>query len=245
MHENATDFDVLFAQAKASDTEAKALETSHFRNDCLYIVERLQSNVHLMPGLVCFVLLTIQQQFTWMERQVADVAKNGMRSRFLFGWKPDGYAYAQANKQALHKAARQAYQGEISLADLILEYLAVPGLGIVKASFLAQMSVGNGACLDTVNLQRLGMDQKAFVTPKGLKVESIRKRIKTYQAVCDAHGDSAYWWDIWCDTLASRQTIDTGKRNAIGEPILRRIAAFETGAHASLTHRLAVDGGIR
>lgn len=243
------DFDALFNLSSAQAAHEASLEAarpSHYKTDCLYVADRAQADPDLFPGIVAFVLLTIQQHFIGIPRAVADVAKHGTRSRFMFGSKPDGLTYARQNKRILHKAARACHAGNLDLAGLVQEYMGIPGLGIVKASFLAQLTVGQGACLDTVNMQRLGLAWNMFATSKArLSPSAIRARILSYQAVCNAHGTTQEFWDIWCDTLAARQEIPTGKFSKIdGMPIYRRIEAFKSGEAASAVHRLAVDGGI-
>lgn len=245
--DGADDFDAFTASSNSDhvDSVAAYRAQSHFYRDCLWIAEKLQGDINLMPGVVAFVLLTIQQQFTWMPQQVKDVAQFGTKSRFMFGWKPDGLEFARQNKRRLWQAASAVWHKESSLDDLILEYLSIPGLGIVKASFLAQLTVADGACLDTVNIQRLGLAADAFKTPKSLKIGALKARLLTYNATWRAHGDSAYWWDTWCDTLADRTEIDSGRTRKDGTRIFRNMMAFSSGAVASATHRLAVTGGIR
>ena len=241
------DIDALFASAQA-DAKAEQLTyeaTSHFHRDFRWIVAECQRDVQLFPGIVAFVLLTIRQQFTWMPLQVADVAKHGTKSRFMFGWKPEGFMYARAYASALHNIAVRGFNGDISLEDVILAYMDIPGLGVAKASFLVQMTIGDGACLDTVNIQRLGLAWDAFRTPKSLKSAALRAKIRSYNAVWQAHGNTTYWWDSWCEALTERKTINTGRYRSDGSEILRGIAAFPDAAAASAVHRLAITGGIR
>lgn len=233
MSDTAADFDSMFSAVKAESDQFEA--TRPFTKDCLWIVEHAQKSPDYFPGIASLVLLSIQQPFYSIARQVDDVAKNDYAAKSLWGWKSNGLHYVRANKRELWDAARACYAGNRSLDDLILDYLAVPGLGIVKASFLAQMTVGDGACLDTLNLRTLGLSESAFKTPKTLQVKTIRQRIAAYNATWRSVGNSAYWWDAWCDLVAQR----THNARGASHP------SAGQGAHAvSKIHRLAINGGI-
>lgn len=192
---------------------------SYFRRDCLQIVKYAQASPDGVADAACFTLLTIQQWLALVPRALDDVRKHGVDSRFAWGNKRKGIEFILANKRALWDDARRAWEGETSLDDLILAYLAIPGLGVVKASFLAQMTIGNGACLDMHNLRSMGLSESAFKTPKTLRVQSIRNRIKTYNAAWQAYGDSAYWWDMWCDAYAARAQAKSPHKYANGSEV--------------------------
>ena len=228
-----------------NDTAQCAVE-SHFARDCMWIVEQLaQRGPDALPGIAALVLLSIQQPFSQMPRQMASVAKEGIASPYLFGSKAEGLAYVQEHKRHLFRVVQACRAGKLSLEGLITEFLAIPGLGIAKTSFLAQMSVGDGACLDVLNLRRLGLNESAFKIGKGLGAPFVARRIQAYNAVWQSQGDSAYWWDTWCDGLAARQTIDTGRKRKDGTTIMRRIAGFADGAEVSALHRIAITEGVR
>lgn len=238
MSNDGSDFDSFFASAKAEADSFQA--TRPFTTDCLWIANQAQNSADVFPGIAALVSLSIQQPFWMLPRQVADVVKRDYASPFLWGHKAGSLHYVRANKRALHASARACYEGDKSLDDLILDYLAIPGLGIVKASFLAQMTVGDGACLDTLNLRTLGLREDAFKTPKTLQVKTIRARIAAYNATWRSVGDSAHWWDSWCDLVASRTHIDVGTTRR------RTIGSAGADVHAvSRLHRLAITGGIK
>lgn len=233
LDDGAADFDSFFAAAKADDT--RAMSSTHFARDCQWIVQQAQTSADTLPGIGALVLLSIRQPFYLMPMQMKSLARMDYKCPYLFGWKSDGLMYLRMNKRALHKAARACYEGDMSLDDLILEYLAVPGMGIVKASFFAQMTVGNGACLDTLNLRTLGLNETAFRLAKTLSVKTVRRRIASYNACWQSVGDSSYWWDSWCELVASRT------RNVRGYAI----QGFRSAADVSHSHRMAITGGIK
>ena len=239
MDDSASDFDSFFTTATAiSKADAQAVRTlGYYDRDCTWIAEQSLATPEAFPGIVAFVLLTIQQPFSQMADAMPDVAQHGTQSRYMWGFKPDGFRYARKNARELWQASRDFADGRKSLDDLILDYLAIPGLGIVKASFLAQLTVGEGACLDTHNLRSLGLALDAFKTPKTLTIATVRKRIATYNATWRRAGTSAYWWDSWCDGVGNRT------HNARGAKVN---GSFNGGgAEVSALHRLAITAGVR
>jgi hypothetical protein len=233
MLNDGADFDSMFASAQAESVQFESARP--FTTDCLWIVEQAQKSADTFPGIAALVLLSIRQPFYLMGRQVQDVAENDYASRYLFGWKSSGLHHVRANKRSLHYAAQACHGGDITLDELILEYLAIPGMGIVKASFLAQMTVGDGACMDTLNLRTLGLSETAFRLSKTLTVKTVKRRIAAYNAVWRSVGNSAHWWDSWCDLVASR----------IGNVRGYAIGSAGSSAHAvSKLHRIAITGGI-
>lgn len=197
---------------------------SHFARDCLPIAAACLDSPDMVARAGCFTLLTIQQWLALVPRAFDDVMVNGAESRFAWGNKRNGVAYVLANKTLLHRAVERFHDNN-DLDSLLLEYMAIPGLGIVKASFLAQLTVANGACLDVHNLRALGLDINIFKTPKTLKPEFIMKRLRTYNATWRAHGDSAFWWDSWCDAYAARAQAKS--------PI-----KYQNGSEVSRVHRV-------
>lgn len=151
----------------------------------------------IFRGAALVVILSIQQPWYSVPAQFADVQAVGSASRFLWGNKRKAWAFLMEHGERLASSIGGNHE------EAILTLLAVPGLGIVKASFLLQMLTGEGACLDLHNLDRLGLSRDAFKTPKTLKVETVRARIATYCATWRAHGTSRHWWDSWCAHVAT------------------------------------------
>jgi hypothetical protein len=201
------------------------MSQSYWQADCLPIVDAAQDSAENWARVATFVILTIRQMFFLMPAQMQDVLSNGRDAIALFGFKQNGYDFIQENKDSLWTRSRECEQGAITLDDLILSYLAIPGLGIVKSSFLAQLTVGEGACIDAHNLRVLGLGETAFRTPKRLTVGSLRKRIAAYREIWSASGTSETWWDLWCDGLAARFPARYGNGAAVSK--LHRVAIGE------------------
>jgi hypothetical protein len=197
----------------------------HFATDCLPIVAACQSDAEIFTRAAQFVIATIRFPFQSVPMAMADIDALGQESRFVYGWKRDSLRYIAEHKSELHASARACAKGKLSLDSLLLAFLAVPGLGIVKASFLAQLSVGNGACIDAHNLRAMGLSETAFRLSKALTVRTVQQRIAAYNGAWRAIGDSAHWWNVWCDNLATL-----------------RAAHFADGAHVSRLHREIILG---
>lgn len=176
---------------------------SYFHRDCLDISKAALVDLDVFKNVGSLVLCSIQQPFITMPRQMADLWANGRESKYLFGHKRLGYDFLQVHARRLQRLAFEC-KASGDLDSLILGLLETPNLGIVKASFFAQMAIGEGACMDTHNLTRLGLASNAFATPKSLKLDSVHKRIRTYNSIWQNEGDSAYWWNSWCDHLATQ-----------------------------------------
>lgn len=160
---------------------------------------------------VTFVLCTIQMPFWRTKTLMSDVAQNGEHSKALFGSKRQGYVFAKNHATQLRTQLRNAQ----TTVDAIETLTSIPGLGVVKAAFVAQLCGFNAACLDTHNLKRLGFKETALKFPKTLSAASKRKRIAEYDALCRQTGGSEYWWNTWCDYVA--QTTNRKHFNSANE----------------------------
>lgn len=159
------------------------------------------SNADGLVDVITFVLCTIQQPLQSVANQMDDIRIHGDRSKYLFGSKRDGYRYACEHKHVLFAAVTEAMRqrdvvGAVDVLSLI------PGLGIVKASFVAQCLGFEASCLDTHNLRRLGLPEGSFKLGKGVKPDTKRRKIADYLAACATHGSPSYWWDTWCEFVA-------------------------------------------
>jgi|SRR5215471_9384954 len=167
-----------------------------------------------LTDIVAFVLCTIQQPLQSVKNQMVDVRANGAASKYLFGSKKVGYAYAVAHAEVLHAAVTKAVEVNdvIGAVDILSN---IPGLGIVKASFIAQIVGLEASCLDTHNLKRLGYAETAFRLAKSVKPATKRAKIAAYLDVCTSTGGARHWWNSWCDFVAgnrANKALDTGDK---------------------------------
>jgi hypothetical protein len=157
-----------------------------------------------LVDVIAFVLCTIQQPLQSVANQMADIRANGAASKYLFGSKRVGYQYAVDHAPVIFAAVSKA----VELGDVIgaVDVLSnVPGLGLVKASFVAQICGLDVACLDTHNLRRLGYAETAFKFPKGLRRETRLAKIANYVSLCKRTGGARYWWNTWCEYVAGNR----------------------------------------
>ena len=197
---------------------------SHFAKDCLEIAGEARHSDRVFLDVATLVLLSIQQPWYGMPRQFADVRRTGRDSVYLFGAKRAGFDYVSEHVGDLRIAAQIAYDRN-DLDGLIMRFLDVPCLGLAKASFLAQMTMANGACLDVHNLRSLGLDASATRLAKGATVATKARKVSTYNSAWQAVGDSAYWWDSWCEALLTRSAYHR----------------FNSAAEVSAMHRLPLS----
>jgi hypothetical protein len=157
-----------------------------------------------LVDVIAFVLCTIRQPLQSVAAQMRDIRANGVEAKCLFGAKRAGYAYAVAHADVLHAAVAKACEIDdtIGAVDVLS---SIPGLGIVKASFVAQICGLEVACLDSHNLARLGLGEAAFKMPKGLKHETRLAKIRNYVAICADTGGSRHWWNTWCEFVAGNR----------------------------------------
>ena len=92
-----------------------------------------------------------------------------------------------------------------------------------KSRFLKNKMKGfNVSCLDSHNLNRLGLDTKDVSLPKGLTEKTKLKKIKAYVHLTQGKG-TVYWWNSWCDYVAEK-----GGANKL-LPTGEEVSAFHVG----------------
>lgn len=172
--------------------------------DCMAIVAASRGDATLFPGIAAFVFASIKQPFHSIEDRLADIQKAGVTSRFMYGNHRGGLQYVLNHYQDLHRYAEACNLGVIGLDSLLMEYLKIPGLGIVKASFLAQLTTGQGACMDGINLHRFDLRQDHFRHRSEWTDKTRLAKVRSYNAYWGSIGPSGYWWDTWCQFQADR-----------------------------------------
>lgn len=178
---------------------------SHYTVDCLPISEWSWKRSENMRDVVLFVAATIQQRFETVPGIMADIRANGADSRFLFGSKRDLFAYVTAYHADLFadlEAASVLSDTREAAIQAVMRLTSVPGLGCVKAGFVAQMLGFEVGCLDTHNLRRFGLKASDFKWGPNARPELIRAKVARYVDTCGEFGGSRGLWDSWCDYVA-------------------------------------------
>lgn len=175
-----------------------------------------------LAGAILFALLSIRQPFGTLNTATRDVAQRGSLSKYLWGFKRVAYDYVQEHKVTLWAEVCAATDA-VEAIDVLSR---VPGLGLVKAGFVAQMLGHDVACFDSRNLETLELTGRAFRFEKArLKRPATRRRkIAEYVEITRDTGGAAHWWDHWCAGIA---------------PSLGATAREVSGWHVRYVERLA------
>lgn len=185
-----------------------------YKRDCKKIARYALKNPDNLVRVATFVLTTIQAGLATTHNQMLDIDKNGADSKYLWGSKRQGYEYLQAHKQILFDAMKDAVKHDdiVGAVDILTR---VPCLGIVKASFVAQMIGLDVSCIDSHNCDRLGLARTALRFSKKVKPEVKRKKIEDYITFTQQTGGAEYWWNTWCNYVAgnrANKSLDTGAK---------------------------------
>jgi hypothetical protein len=167
-------------------------------------------------GEVCmFVVLSIREPFERMRTHMRDMRAHGARSRTLWGFKAQSYEYVQAHKDAIFAAFQSMERDGTATAETVTRlFTQIPGLGIVKAGFVAQMLGFDVACFDSRNMHKLGFgpNDRPFRALKAkagamVKAEAVAKYVQATRV----HGGARYWWNAWCEEQSARLGYDTSR----------------------------------
>ena len=105
-----------------------------------------------MADVILMVVLSIQQNWLGVGDQIADVRKNKIDSKFLWGNKIHTYKYLQTHKHKMYAQMRAVINSNKSDNDKAISlmgiFLKVNGLGIPKAGFACQLTAGLVGCMD-------------------------------------------------------------------------------------------------
>ena len=189
----------------------------------MYDIHAMEISEHALKtpkgllDVITFVFTTIQQPLSSCKNQLNDIDLHGTDSKYLFGSKRAGLKYAIENKTRLFWKVQELQKESLENIDTVCKavrlFMEVPGLGAVKASFVCQMLGFNVSCIDSHNLNRLGMDLKDVTIPNSLTEKTKMKKIKAYVHLTQRKG-TVYWWNSWCDYVASKggmnKTLTTG-----------------------------------
>lgn len=148
-----------------------------------------------------FVLSTIRTPLSRTLEQVKDIKTNGVDSKALWGNKRAGYHHLKVFRRELY---RDLIENPVSASEGLYRLLAVPNLGIPKASFMLQCVGYETACLDSHNLRRFGISPE-LTKVSSKKPEKVMEKVVVYQGVCKKHGTSEFWWDSWCEYVAGNR----------------------------------------
>lgn len=164
-----------------------------------------------LADVITMVVLSIQQPWSAVGKQMADVKLNGRNSKFLWGNKGRTYDYITRRKSFIFNQFLAVINSNKSDAEkaysLMNIFLRIDGLGMVKAGFVCQLTAGLVGCIDLHNIRLYGIDEKVLKLPKSLKSKHIRdEKINKYISICHNIGTENLW-DTWCNFLATKNSV--------------------------------------
>lgn len=176
---------------------------------------------------VTFAFLSIRTQFPRVAEQMRQVDAAGHKAQALWGYKRGAYDYLRKNKFSLWGAMLEARLPENALEIVS----AVPGIGIVKAGFVAQMMGFDIGCLDTRNIQRLGLNPREWRSDGEPYKNTLAFKRKIARYVEYTYGRAEELWDDWCTDVAGvyKVTAEEISRDhlVIVPPEVRRVIKIE------------------
>lgn len=159
-----------------------------------------------------FVIATIRQPLYSVPDAMAEIDEHGAFAPCLWGFKREAYDWLEANAGDLYESAMQIWHSlpdNEAAAPLVSLFADVPGLGLAKGGFLAQLAFGLVGCLDSHNLKRFGIPENAFKACKFKNAKTAKTRrglVTRYLEACEAAGGCARLWDEWCTYVAENQS---------------------------------------
>lgn len=171
-----------------------------------------RSSPDALARVQTFVYLTVQQPLFMVPRAMKDVDREGIESKFLWGWKRDAYSYIHAHKEAVHRDMLSYYfEGNADPVRQERELLAygatLPGMGLVKAGFMAQLCFGVAGCIDSNNVHRFQLGREQWLRADSYKAVGPKTKARyldQYQSMLAVAGGCEALWDDWCIFVHSR-----------------------------------------
>ncbi len=179
-----------------------------YRQEMPVIRDAMRADVSVFVRGVMFAICSIRQPTINVPDQLAVLFDGVQDTNPLFGHKFDAWACISETRNAanlwrdLLDCEDVAGGSKAACKLAIAALLRVPGLGIVKAAFIAQLMGFDVACLDSRNIRREGRNPKAFETRARDKARPahIAKLVNLY--VEETYGKAETYWDAWCQDVA-------------------------------------------
>ena len=169
---------------------------------------------------ILFAVCSIQQSIIRVPLQLRDI--DGGNLSPLFGHKREAYDYLQDHGSKLWRqcTAETDFPYRPSCSIAVIRALAqVPGLGIVKSAFVAQMLGHDVACLDTINVRREKRNPRMFRTDGKKSGVAFERKVQKY--VAETFGRAQELWDCWCIDRADFYDVTPEEMSAIHLEVIR------------------------
>ena len=170
-----------------------------------------------MRRVYLFVIATIQQSIETVPEILADIEANGIDSIHAWGFKGQAIEFINSNFEAVYSESMAIYDGHACpdhCAHELLKYFAsLPGLGLAKGGFMAQLCFGLSGCIDSHNLARFNISESEFKSSRYKKAKSPELRasiVEAYNTTVNNCGGCRGLWDSWCEYVAGLRADLTG-----------------------------------
>jgi len=181
-----------------------------YKTDNRFISDFCKTSAKNLAHCHANVQVTIQMNTEALDNIATDYKKNGIDiAVFNWGQKKKAVQYFDSKKHYFFDSMHSilaSKKGDVP--DRILQlFLQVPGLGLPKASFLAQLATGHKAfaCLDSNNLIWYDLDPKVVNYNKKLKSEELKaEKRRQYFAIVKKLGGGEKLWNDWCIGVANK-----------------------------------------
>lgn len=180
-----------------------------YKQHCLgTIAPAMRADMEVFRRGVMFAICSIRQPTINVPDQLAILFDGEQDESPLFGHKFDAWAYISDNVKCaalwkklcmledlrIHPTPRLCEHAIIALLD-------IPGMGIVKAAFVAQLMGFGVACLDSRNVKREGRNPRAYET-RGAKGGRKFSPAMVERYVSETYGRAEEYWNAWCRDMA-------------------------------------------
>ena len=181
------------------------------------IAEGMRADPDVFMRGIMFAVLSIQQPVTGVPRQLADIDRGELK--WVWGHKREAYDYLQEHGCALWRDVVSVPSRGTENARVVITMLCrVPGLGIVKAAFVAQFLAHDVACLDTRNVNTDGRNP---LETRADKKSGPAFDAKVARYVAETYGRAQFFWDRWC-----KEAGDYFEKTASGGNRMRKYKAL-------------------
>lgn len=182
-----------------------------YNNHARSVQQYAQRSASNLSDVALMTVLSIRQPWLNIGNQMIDVRTNKHNAKSLWGGKKKTYEYLQANKHKMYAQMMAVINSNKSdthkSMSLMNIFLRVDGLGVPKAGFMCQLTVGLVGCMDSHNIKMYNLDAKDFVLSQRPKTErgldANAKKILSYIELCHDYGTENLW-NSWCSFLATK-----------------------------------------
>ncbi len=172
-----------------------------FSTDQPKVAKIARSSTEGFAKVAGFAIASANQKFYSMGEICDSIAKDGADSVYLARHQREGLTQVLDYDPFIHHEITK-WQGDPARWENVAfrRFLTIPGLGLVKAGFLIQLTLGRIGCLDTHNITKYGIKPSVVAWRKYY----TWKHVDNYINTCRNLGGAEYLWNTWCAGIANR-----------------------------------------